>query len=491
MHNFLAVDLGASSGRVIHGRWDGARFTLNELHRFENGGVAVLGALHWDILRLWAEIKRGIGVYAREVGEPLVSIGIDSWAVDYGLLDGQGQLLGNPRHYRDARTQGLPAWVDERVTRAARYRRTGLQLLPFNTLYQLASQARAGDPQLRAAETLLLIPDLLGYWLTGRKASEYTNASTTELLNCHTRQWDTELLERVHLPADLLPELLPAGSLLGPLLPELCVELGLPDVPLVVAPGTHDTASAVAGVPGLDEHSCYISSGTWSLVGLEVPEPITSAAALALNLTNEGGVYGSIRLLKNVGGMWLLQECQRTWARQGRQFSWDELLAVAAAAPPFVGLIDPDAPELLNPSDMPAAIGALLVRSGQPAAASEGALIRCCLESLALRYRWVIAGLEAAAGRTIELVRVVGGGSQNALLCQMTANACARPVVAGPVEATALGNLAVQVISAGMLPNLAAARAAIGASFPQAHYPPNDRAAWDTAYARWRALLDA
>ncbi len=487
--NFLAVDLGASSGRVLLGQWDGTRFSLRELHRFENGPVEVAGHLHWDVLRLWAEIKRGIQVYATEFDAPLVSIGIDTWAVDYGLLDKRGNLLGNPYHYRDSRTSGVPEAVGQRVPRADRYQRTGLQMLPFNTLYQLASQVRDEDPQLHAADTLLMIPDLLNYWLTGRKAIEYTNASTTEFLDCRTRTWATELMAQLYIPTHILPPIISPGTVLGPIRPEVMRETGLRNSVAVVAPGTHDTASAVAGVPGLDNHSCYISSGTWSLVGVEIPEPITGDAARELNVTNEGGVANTIRLLKNVGGLWLLQESQRSWQKQGRRFTWSELLAEAEQATPFRSLIDPDASQFLHPEDMPTAIQEFCQSTGQPIPDTIGAVVRCCLESLALRYRWVIEALEGLTAHSYGTVRVVGGGSQNRLLCQMTADASGRTVVAGPVEATALGNIMVQAIASGYLPDLAAGRRAIAASVQQETFEPRRELDWEAANTRFRALL--
>lgn len=488
--NFLAVDLGAASGRVLLGRWDGARFALKELHRFPNGGVSVLGHLHWDVLRLWQETQAGLARYAAENDEPLAGIGVDSWAVDFGLLDAQGQLLGNPYHYRDRRTDGVPEYVFERLPWPEIFARTGIQLLPFNTLYQLASMARDRAVQLAAAETLLLIPDLLGYWLTGRKAAEYTNASTTQLLDCHTRTWATDIMTRLQLPGDLLPPLVVAGTQLGELRSEVVAGTGLTGSVPVFVPGTHDTASAVAAVPGLDEHSAYISSGTWSLVGLELPGPLVNDAALAANVTNEGGVFGTIRLLKNVAGLWLVQECRRQWQREGRHHSWDELQALAHSAPPLHSLIDPDATDFLHPDNMPATILAYCRRHGEPVPADIGAIVRCCLESVALKYRSVLEVLAALAGRQIGTLRLVGGGSRNRLLCQLTADACRRAVVAGPVEATALGNILVQAIAAGHLPNLAAGRDAVAASVEVQQYQPNLARArqWDDAYARFLAL---
>jgi rhamnulokinase len=487
--NFLAVDLGASSGRVLLGAWDGERIALSELHRFANRPVRLPGALHWDLLALWAEILHGLRRYGREHTAPLAAVGIDSWAVDFGLLDEAGRLLGNPVHYRDARTQGAPEAVAAIIPPAELFARTGIQVLPLNTLYQLWSLARRNDPQLRAAKTLLLIPDLLHYFLTGHVGAERTNASTTQFLDCRSGAWAADLLGRLGIPAHILPPLVDPGAPLGALRGELVDLTGLGHAPPVIASATHDTASAVVGVPGLDEASAYISSGTWSLVGVETREPITSERARALNVTNEGGVGGTIRLLKNVAGLWLLQECQRSLERDGSRHGWDELLAAAAAAPPFGSIIDPDAPDFLAPADMPQAIAAYCARTRQPAPRDVGALVRCCLESLALRYRWVVEALEGLLGRPLTTIRVVGGGSQNRLLCQMTADATGRPVVAGPVEATALGNIVTLAIAAGHIPSLAAGRQAIAASFPLDTYEPRPSAAWGDAYARFLTLL--
>jgi rhamnulokinase len=489
--NFLAIDIGASSGRVIVGRWDGQRFALEELHRFENGPLEEGGHLHWDAARLWAEAKAGIARYAAQDGAPVAGIGVDTWAVDYGLLDAEGRLLGNPYNYRDHRTAGAPAMVDGRVSPERLYALTGIQRLPINTLYQLASASSGGDPQLAEAATLLLIPDLFHYWMTGRKVAEYTNASTTQFLDARERRWATELLAELGLPAAILPPIVPPGTHLGQLLPAVRAEVGLRhDVP-VIATATHDTASAVAAVPGLDERSAYISSGTWSLVGVELPEPILTEQARRLNFTNEGGVGGTIRFLKNVGGLWLLQECQRRWRQDGHAYSWPELVSRAEAATPLHSLVDPDAPEFLAPGDMPAALRDYCRRTGQPEPTDVGAIVRCCLESLALKYRWVVESLELLTGRSIETVRVVGGGSQNGLLCQLTADACRRPVVAGPVEATALGNMLVQAVATGHLPDIAAGRHAVAASFQQVVYEPRAADDWDAASVGFAALVAA
>jgi rhamnulokinase len=487
--NFLAVDLGASSGRVMLGQWDGARFDLHELHRFVNQPVQVLGALHWDALRLWGEIKTGIARYAAQFDTPLAGIGVDTWGVDFALLDRAGRLIGNPISYRDPRTDGMIERVFAIVPRHQVFAQTGIQVMPINTLYQLMSLA--GDPWLADADSLLLMPDLFHYWMTGVKAVEYTNASTTQMLDCRARRWATELLEQLKIPTHFLPPTVAPGTILGNLLPDLLSETGLRGPAPVIAPGSHDTASAVAAIPGLDASSAYISSGTWSLVGVEIAQPILSDAALELNITNEGGVADTIRLLKNVAGLWLIQESQRQWQREGTLYDWEALLALAGQATPFASLIDPDAAEFLHAGDMPARIRAFCAHTGQPVPESVGAIVRCCLESLALRYRWVIEALERVAGLEVATIRVGGGGSQNQMLCQFTADACQRAVVTGPVEATALGNVMIQAIATGYLPDIAAGRRAIAASIEQRTFEPGAAATWQVAFARFGRLLQA
>ena len=482
--NFLAFDLGASNGRALLGRWDGRRFELSELHRFDNGPIAVPGTLHWDVLRLWEGIKEGIARYAAAHREPLAGIGVDTWGVDFALLDRAGRLLGNPVCYRDSRTNGMLEEVTGRVSRQAIFARTGIQFLQINTLYQLYSMARARDPQLEAADTLLMIPDLFNYWLTGRKAAEYTDASTTQFMRVGEPRWATDLLDELGVPTRILPEIIAPGTVLGPLRPEVAAEVELAHAPPVIAPASHDTASAVAAVPGLDERSAYISSGTWSLVGVETRAPVVDERALELNFTNEGGVAGTVRLLKNVTGLWLLQECRRRWTRAGRSYGWEELLSLAEQAPPLASLVDPDAPDFLAPPDMPSALREYCRRTDQPAPESDAAAVRCSLESLALKYRLVIESIERLTGRPIEVIRVVGGGCRNRLLNQWTADCCGRPVVAGPAEATALGNVLVQAIAAGVLPDIGAARQAVAASVELERFEPRPAAAWDAAYRR-------
>lgn len=486
--NFIAADLGASNGRLLLARWDGARFSLEELHRFDNGPVTVHDRLYWDVLGLWREITSGLARYAAAEKAAPAAIGIDTWGVDYALLDATGRLLGNPVHYRDARCNGVQERLFGVVPPARVFGETGIQFMQINTLVQLYAMRDQGDPQLDQAATLLMIPDLFNYWLTGRKAVEYTIASTSQMLHAAERRWATGLLAMLNLPTHILPEIVAPGTTLGPLLPALCEAAGIQGAPPVIAPGTHDTASAVAAIPGLDGRSAYISSGTWSLMGVEIDQPIIHDEVRRLNFTNEGGVANTIRLLKNIGGLWLLQEARRQWARRGQAYSWESLLAQAEAAPPFRSIIDPDASDFLAPPHMVDAIAANCQHTGQPVPDSVGAVVRCTLESLALRYRWTLAALEALVGHKLDTIRIVGGGSQNRLLCQLTADACQRPVITGPVEATALGNVMVQAMATGHLGSLAEARDAVAASIPQEEFTPGPVAGWDDAYARFQEL---
>ncbi|MFI5691770.1 rhamnulokinase family protein [Kribbella sp. NPDC051586] len=468
MKRVAAVDLGASSGRVMLGEVGAQVLELHELHRFWNGPVRANGRLYWDILHLYRSTLDGL-----QAAGALDGIGIDSWAVDYGLLDGAGHLLGNPAHYRDARTDGVMERVLAKVPAADLYAVTGLQQLPFNTIYQLAVEV------LDQASSLLMIPDLLGYWLTGEIGVERTNASTTQLYDVSARDWSDELISRVGLPRRVFPQLREPGDLIGNVLPD---ETGLPDGIPVIAVGSHDTASSVVAVPAADERFAYISSGTWSLVGLELDAPVLTDEAREANFTNEGGVDGRIRFLRNVMGLWILQECRRVWGND----DLDGLLRDAAGAPPFAVLVDPDAPEFLAPGNMPARIEEHCRATGQEPPRSRGAVVRCILESLALAYRRTLRSAQAIAGREVDVLHVIGGGSQNELLCQLTANACGMPVLAGPVEASALGNVLVQARSLGEpLPDLAAMRALVRSTHRLRHYTPQGKPAdWDAAESR-------
>ena len=468
-----AVDLGASSGRVMVGCVGESRLELTEVHRFWNGPVRVRDTLHWDILGLYRETLAGLG----KAGS-LDGLGIDSWAVDYGLLDREGKLLGNPVHYRDARTAGVMDRVLRTVPAGDLYAVTGLQQLPFNTIYQLVAETF-----LERAATLLMIPDLLAYWLTGQLGVEATNASTTQLYDVRARAWSETLADRVGVPVRLLPELREPGQVIGPLLPEVAEETGLDPATPVIAVGSHDTASSVVAVPAaIGERFAYISSGTWSLVGLELAEPVLTPEAQNANFTNEGGVDGRIRFLRNVMGLWILQECLRVWELT----DLPALLADAAVAPAFGVLIDPDDPSFLAPGNMPRRIEDFCAKSGQEAPRSRAAVVRCVLESLALAYRRTLRLAQTVADREIDVVHVIGGGSQNELLCQLTADACGLPLLAGPVEASALGNVLVQARALGApLPDLTAMRALVRATHELRRYEPQGKPAdWDAAESR-------
>lgn len=485
---YLTFDLGAESGRAVLGTISGGKLTLEDIHRFANEPQRILGRFYWDTVRLFADIKKGLALCARNHTPTLDGIGVDTWGVDYGLLDARDELLGMPYHYRDHRTDGVMERTFEIVPREEIYRTTGIQFMQLNTLYQLMSMRLAGSPHLEAARTLLMMPDLLNFWLTGRKAVEFSIATTSQCYDPVAGDWARPMLEKLGIPTHFLPEIVPPCTTLGALHPDLVEETGASGP--VIAPATHDTGSAVAAVPGQGEGGwAYISCGTWSLVGVEEPKPIISARTLEYNLTNEGGIGGTFRLLRNVMGLWLLQQCRRAWERRGQSYTYDELARAAAEARPFAALVDPDDPGFLNPNDMTEAIAQYCARMGQPAPADVPATVRCIVESLALKYRWVIERLEAVTGRTIQTVHIIGGGSRNRLLCQATADATGCRVLAGPVEATALGNVLAQAMATGQLGSLAEGRALISRSFPQDEYLPGDRSGWDAAYDRLNALL--
>lgn len=491
--NFLAFDLGASSGRAVVGQFDGAELTLREIHRFPNEPVQIHQSLYWNILSLFAEMKQGLVKAINGERLNLTTLGVDAWGVDFGLLDRAGNLIGNPYHYRDRRTEGIFDKAFAVVPREEIFAATGIQFMSLNTLFQLFAMVRQNDPALDVASTLLLIPDLLNYWFTGEKVSEYTIASTSQCMNMATGQWAIPLLEKAfRIPPHIFPEIVPPGTKLGPLLPGLTDELNLSTGLTVIAPGGHDTACAVAGVPVAagEKGFAYISSGTWSLVGMEIAQPIINEAALNYNFTNEGGVDNTIRLLKNIGGLWLVQESRRTWAQQGQKFSYAELTDLAAAAPPFSALIDPDDPAFGPPGDLPARIREFCQRTGQAIPESQGAVIRTALESLALRYRWVIEKAAEVSGQSINVLHIVGGGSQNRLLNQFAANATGLPVLAGPVEATALGNILMQMLAVGEISSLSEGRDLVRRSFPVESYEPQESAAWDEAYQRFLGIVE-
>ena len=484
---FLAFDLGAESGRAILGHFDGERLELEEVHRFPNGPVEVFDHLYWDVLRLFSEVKNGLGLCARKYGGSLDSIGIDTWGVDFALLGRGGVLLENPHHYRDSRTDGMMEIAFDRVSREEIFAQTGAQFMKLNTLYQLLSLKESGSPLLDAAETLLMMPDLFNFFLTGVKVCEFSDATTTQFYNPVENRWAVELLEALELPAQILPEIVEPGTPIGDLLPSVREQTGL-DAVQVLAPATHDTGSAVASIPTTTENYAYISSGTWSLMGAELREPLIDDKALRHNFTNEGGVGHTFRFLKNIMGLWLVQESRRTWERQGRSYSYAELTALAEKAAPFGAVIDPDHESFLPPGDMPARIRDYCRKTGQTPPADEGSLIRLVLESLALRYRSVVDRLEEILDRRMERIHVVGGGIQNRLLCQFTATATQRPVIAGPLEATAIGNLMVQALGKREVASLEEARQIVRHSFRPEMYEPGDPEGWDQAYERFNAL---
>jgi rhamnulokinase len=466
------------------GRLRAGVLDVQEIHRFPNEPVQQNGSLHWDILRLWLEMRRAL----EKLPSPrLESIGVDAWGCDYALLGERGDLLENPYHYRDRRTDGIMDVVFERVSREDIYATTGIQFLTINTLYQIVAAKRSTPKLIEAARTLLTIPDLLNFWLTGRLASEYSIATTTQFVDAAGRSWATGLLSRLDVPTRLLPPLVEPGTVLGYVLePVSAPAAGTP----VVAPACHDTGSAVASVTAGGD-SAFISSGTWSLLGTELAAPVINPRSRELNFTNEGGVCGTTRFLKNIGGMWLLQACRRTWAESGRSYGYDELLAAAADdRSAFRSLFDPDHPSFLNPVSMIAAIADYCRDTGQAVPETPGAITRAVLESLAFKYRVVLESLEQLTGRTFTQIRIVGGGSRNRLLNQFTADATGRLVVAGPAEATALGNLAMQMVATGAVGSLADARAVIERSFPVERFEPTACDRWDSQYRRFQDYLE-
>jgi len=488
---YLAFDIGAESGRAMLASFDGGRLSLSELHRFPNGPVRLPDGLHWDILRIWSDVKNAIGMAFRDTESPPASLGIDTWAVDFGLLDRTGALIGNPYHYRDSRTDGMIEEACRRVPRAEIFEQTGIQFLQLNTLYQLLAMVVAQSPALEIAHTFLTIPDLLNYWLTGQKFCEFTNATTTQFYNPRQGDWAWDLLERMGIPKHIFPPIIPPGTNLGKLTPAVREELGISEgrCPQVIAPACHDTGSAVAAVPAVESRFVWISSGTWSVMGTEAPHPIITPDSLRNNFTNEGGVAGTFRFSKNVMGLWLVQECRRTWAQQGEAYSYDELVRMASQAPAFLAVIDPDYPEFFKPGDMPERIRRFCKLTGQPVPEDKGAVVRCALEGIALKYRWVLERLEEMLGYHLEPVYIVGGGTQNRLLSQFTADALRRQVYTGPIEATALGNIMMQMIAMGALHNVAEGRELIRKSFPLSVYEPAQTAGWDEAYDKLCAIM--
>lgn len=493
---FLAVDLGASSGRVMTAAFDGGRISLKEAHRFVNGPVHAAGHMYWDVLALWSEIQSGMRAAAGQAGQhEITSVGVDAWGVDFCLLGADGRLLANPFHYRDPHTSGMMEAVLEAISRRSIFQQTGLQFMPINTLYQIVGMHRAGNTALSAASRFLMIPDLFHWLMTGVATNEFTNATTTQFFNPQQRTWATELLAELGINSSMLGDVIEPSTDIGPMTRQVQEQTGLGSSVRVIAPGTHDTASAVVAVPAETDDSeqpnwCYLSSGTWSLMGVESRTPVISDDCLRLNFTNEGGVCGTWRVLKNIAGLWLLQECRRVWVRDGHHYEWETLCEMAASAPPLQSLVNPDSPRFASPRNMPAEITAACVESGQPEPANHAAVVRCALESLALKYRQVLGWLEQLIGREIATIHIVGGGAHNAPLNQATADACGRRVLAGPTEATALGNALVQAIATGAVADLSQARAIVRDSYDIREFTPRTdaKAAWDQAFERFVQL---
>jgi len=487
---YLAIDLGAESGRVVAGLWNGKTIRLEEIHRFPNGPVYLGDSLRWDVLRLWAEIQNGLGLAAKKYGKGIASVGADTWGVDYVLLTASNEMLGQPYAYRDARTNGIMEKAFKKVPRKEIFAQTGLQFMQFNTLFQLLAQKKASPGILEVADVLLMMPDFIHWGLCGSRVVEFTDGSTSQCMNPLTRNWATGLLKKFGLPTHIFPKVVPPGTQLGALRPGVADRTGLRKVN-VVAPPTHDTASAVAGVPTANTGKAnwaYISSGTWSLMGAEVKQASLAARTQELNLTNEGGLDGTYRLLKNIMGLWLVQQCKRSFDARERNYEYAGLARMAAKAPALRSIVNPDDDRFLNPPDMPKAMQDFCRETRQPVPRTEGELVRCAYESLALKYREVLGCLEELTGNRIEVIHIVGGGSKSGVLNQFAADACQRPVVTGPVEATAMGNLLVQVRANGELSSLAEMREVIRKSSEVATFQPGKPATWEEASARFAEL---
>jgi rhamnulokinase len=483
---YLAFDIGAESGRAVLAYLQSGILTIKEVHRFPNEPVEYGGALHWDVARLWFEVRKTL-VALEDV--PLASIGVDAWGVDYALLGERGELLQNPYHYRDRRTEGLMEEIFRSVSKEEIYRTTGIQFLQINTLVQLVAQRRDCPKILAAAQSLITIPDLFNYWLTGNPVCEYTNATTTQLVDPLKRTWATGLMERLGLPSNLPAPIVEPGSIIGSLLPDIVRGPSCAGIP-IIAPACHDTGSAVAAITARDG-TAFLSSGTWSLLGVELPGPIISSDSLRLNFTNEGGVDGTTRLLKNVMGLWVLQGCRQSWAVRGQSYDYGELMKLAALEAPFRHLIDPDDNSFFQPPDMLTAIDDFCTRTHQPSPREPKTYVRTVLDSLALKYRLVLRDLERVTGKHIEQIRVIGGGSKNRLLNQMTADATGKRVLAGPAEATALGNVAMQVLATGGATSLGAVRAMVDRSFRTEVFEPLESAHWDRHAERFEQYCES
>lgn len=483
----LAVDLGAGSGRVVAGIYDGACLELDELNRFPNDPIKETDGWHWNFNELFTRIKHGIARAMKKYAEAVVSVGVDTWGVDYGLLDAKGELLGAPFQYRDSRTQGMQEIAFRRMPRQEIYQRTGIQFMFFNTLFQLLAEANS-SVRFEKAERLLFMPDLIHYFLTGVGVNEKSIASTGQLLNPHTQTWEHDVINAMNLPGKIFGKLVDAGTVLGELLPDVAVEVGARKLQ-VITPAGHDTASAVVGVPAEESEPVFLSSGTWSLMGRELNRPVISGESYQATFSNEGGVLNTTRFLKNIAGMWLLQESKRVWDAAGKSVSYSDLIAQAEKSSPLNTFIDPDAEDFQAPANMPDAIAAFCHRTGQTAPIDFGAFTRMILESLAFKYRFVKESIARVTGKPIGKIYVVGGGSQNHLLNQFTADALNCTVIAGPVEATSIGNIVMQLYALGEIRSVAEGRALVRRSFKTKKFEPKNTGDWNDAYARFKKIL--
>ncbi len=483
MKNYLAFDIGASGGRAIIGSLADDIVSLKEVHRFDNGMTILDDHYHWDIFRIFEEVKKGL-VNTKSHNEKISSIGIDTWGVDYGLLDEAGDIIGLPYAYRDHRTDTAMDEVFGLIPAERLYNLTGIQFLQFNTIFQLYSAARAGLPIMGIAKDLLFIPDLLNYLLTGIKLSEFSFATTSQLYNPRKEKWDSDIFNAIGVDAEIMQDIVTPGTLIGELRDDVNRETGSAGID-VIAVASHDTGSAIAAVPAENDNFAYISSGTWSLMGIESKAPIISPESLEYNFTNEGGVEKTFRVLKNIMGLWLLQECRRIWSNSGKDYSYSDLINMAASSGPFKTIIDPDHGSLLNPDSMPEALSKLAANAGEPPMKGPAEFARCIFESLAFKYRKVLNELKKISDKKIERIHVIGGGSQNEMLCQFTANSTGLPVTAGPVEGTALGNIMVQAMAAGKVESLAQIRGIVRNSFDLKEYTPENTAEWNSHYPRF------
>ncbi len=484
---FVAFDLGAESGRTILGTLQDQRLSLRELSRFPNGMINILGHSHWDVFRLFEQMKNGLRLCASELTGKPDSISVDTWGVDFALLAEDGSFLGLPFAYRDSRTEGMMDEFYKLISRKRVYELTGIQMLPFNSLYQLFAMSRARSPLLQTASDILFMPDVFNYLLTGEMKSEFTFATTSQIYNPTKGNWDGELLAALEIPGTKLQEIVSPGATIGRLHQTQARDTGVAQVP-VIACASHDTGSAVAAVPAQGKEWAYLSSGTWSLMGVEMTSPVLTEQAYELNFTNEGGVAGTFRFLKNIMGLWLVQQCKKSWDKS-TPVSYDELTRLAEAASPFSFLVDPDDMSFLNPADMPEAIRAFCARTGQQTPESHGDIVRCALESLAFKYRFVLERLQQIYPHAIRTLHVIGGGAKSELLNQFTANATGLPVIAGPTEATAIGNIMVQALGLGHVSSLAEIRAIVRDSFEPVSYEPREIEKWDRAYSRFTTML--